>query len=114
MVKELSNSTLSETGNSSASSDWSNRPNARRQRVNIPLLIKNLNNEIQNNTGAISFLTTPYHDKNNESRFQFVCYFSALGNKLNDANELVSDILFNTIFTDYKRLKELISEVELW
>lgn len=71
---------------------------------------KNLNNEIQNNTGAVSFLTTPYHDKNNESRFQFVCYFSALGNKLNDANELVSDILFNTIFNDYKRLKELINE----
>lgn len=67
--------------------------------------------EEQNNTGGISFSLNPMTTKNNESKLYFSCSYSALDTKLSKANSILNDIIFNTIFNDYKKLKELISEL---
>lgn len=72
---------------------------------------KDMVKELQNKTGTLSFGLVPYHTIEREAKLYFSCCYSSVDSKLNDASELINDIIFNTSFDDYKRLKELISEL---
>lgn len=75
---------------------------------------QDLANEINLETGGISFSTTIYNSIKTTGTFQvkFVVHLKTLYAKLTKSMELVKEIIAGTSFEDEKRLKEMLSEIK--
>lgn len=73
-----------------------------------------LSNMIDIHTGGIGFSYDAYTDahKNDETEMYFTVKCKALANKFTDAFELIREILFQSKYKEYKRLKEIIAETK--
>lgn len=64
--------------------------------------------ELLKSTGDINFKFKLITKKNKEFDLYFVCEFSYLASKSTKANKIVEEILFDSVFTNTNRIKELI------
>ncbi len=64
--------------------------------------------ELLKSTGDINFKFKLITKKNREFDLYFVCEFSYLASKSAKANKIVEEILFDSVFTNTNRIKELI------
>lgn len=71
---------------------------------------KDIHQFIQNNTGGLAFFLSSSKKINNESYTEFKITFSTLSNKINLVNELIEEIINNTLFDDLKRIQEKLVE----
>lgn len=75
---------------------------------------RELSNEIDINTGAITFTNAILQNSKNleDISIQFVVKTKALYDKLEVAFNLINEIMYSSKLDDYKRLKEIISELK--
>ncbi len=69
---------------------------------------ESIEQELLKSTGNINFNFKIITKKNKEFDLYFVCEFSYLASKSTKANKIVEEILFDSVFTNTNRIKELI------
>ena len=72
-----------------------------------------IHQDIQNYTGGLSFNLSTFKTTDDETKTVLSVKFSSLDKNLTKAMELLSDIITNTNFNDYKRIYERISELNV-
>lgn len=67
----------------------------------------------QNLTGGLTFNVIPYSDINRNAHCMLTVGYSCLNDNLSKAFDLVKEIMLESVFDDFKRLKEILNEVSI-
>ena len=72
-----------------------------------------IHQDIQNYTGGLSFNVSTYTTTSNKTKVVLSVKFSSLKKNLDNAMDMIVDIINNTNFKDFKRIYERISEINV-